>query len=858
MSRRKAQDKTAVAVRYTVALVALVVLAGALVTHTPGRTPLAPVRSPGAPTASGSGEPAEEVSSAIVVARGSFEGSITTLPSSRPRFRAPREEDDSPREPQRIPGRNRTTVAPARNQADPPLLSFDGLNFAAHGSGTPPDPHGDIGLNHYIASVNASIGIYAKSDGALVNDFSFDAFMTAAGMSGTCAGGNMGDPYVFFDRVSSRWFITDFAWQSYSGPFYECIAVSKTSSPVSGGWWTYAVAIPGNNMNDYPKFGAWSDGIYMTSNLFYQAGSFAGVEIDAFNRADLISNADPIRIQTKILSAAYWSLLPANDEFGTASVGSPQLFVSDDGGLRLWKWAIDWGNAASSVWSGPFNVTGGQAYDWPTSDVTQRGSAEKLDTLGDRLMSAAQWSNVNGTPALWISRSVDAGSQTAGIYWAEIRGIGGTSPTVFQDMHYSVAASNRWMPSLVVNTIGAMALVYSYADASTYPSLAYAGRTPTASPGSLDLGERSIMAGLSHAASGYSRWGDYFSASLDPADDCTIWLFGEYMSVAGGWNWTTRVAKVSLGPCMDAPSNSSAPSTPASSKLGAALVADGGTWSGSPSLAYSWHRCTAAGLATASIPVDCSAIAGQTSATYTPVLKDLQKRLRVKVVATNAGGGIFMYSAATDPVAQEPVNSKAAAVTGTSKVGSTLTASGGTWSATPSATLAYRWVRCTSAGVAAATLPGTCALIDDATLQSYVLSADNVNKYLRVRVTATNSAGSAVSFSKTTSLVAGSVPTNSVAPTAGASAGVGQLLNATSGTWSAVPTASYTYAWFSCRVSGAATARPSSCSEIKNATSASFTPTSNLIGKYIRVRVTAVNTAGSASYYSAATSAVSP
>ena len=78
--------------------------------------------------------------------------------------------------------------------------------------------------------------------------------------------------------------------------------------------WMVDVQLPvlGNNMPDYPKFGAWADGIYMTANLFYLGNTYVGAEAVAFNRDDLIGNAGSIRVQTKVLPDEY-SMLPAND-----------------------------------------------------------------------------------------------------------------------------------------------------------------------------------------------------------------------------------------------------------------------------------------------------------------------------------------------------------------------------------------------------------------------------------------------------------------------------------------------------------------------------------------------------------------
>ena len=48
---------------------------------------------------------------------------------------------------------------------------------------------------------------------------------------------------------------------------FQCFAVSKTGDPVTGGWNFYSIEIAGG-LDDYPKFGVWPDGIYMSANMF--------------------------------------------------------------------------------------------------------------------------------------------------------------------------------------------------------------------------------------------------------------------------------------------------------------------------------------------------------------------------------------------------------------------------------------------------------------------------------------------------------------------------------------------------------------------------------------------------------------
>ncbi len=80
-----------------------------------------------------------------------------------------------------------------------------------------------------------------------------------------------------------------------------------------------------------------------------------------------------------------------------------------------------------------------------------------------------------------------------------------------------------------------------------------------------------------------------------------------------------------------------------------------------------------------------------------------------------------------------PTNSVAPAVTGTAKVGQTLTTSNGTWS-NASATYTYAWNRCDTTGA-------NCASINGATASTYVLVAADQGHTIRSAVTATDSTG---------------------------------------------------------------------------------------------------------------------
>ena len=190
--------------------------------------------------------------------------------------------------------------------------------------------------------------------------------------------------------------------------------------------------------------------------------------------------------------------------------------------------------------------------------------------------------------------------------------------------------------------------------------------------------------------------------------------------------------------------------------VGVELTGTRGTWTSiSAYFRPQWYRCTKAGAAvdqytSVSVPSGCSAISGATELTYTPVTADKGKFLRMRSGGTGDGGQLFSFSKATAVIGTAPVSRASAPPTvgGVLRVGRTLTAAKGTWTATPTATYRYQWYRCTATGVAAATVPVTCTVIAGATKSTYkLLTADKTAGYIRVKVTATSTAGVTVRVS---------------------------------------------------------------------------------------------------------------
>ncbi len=289
------------------------------------------------------------------------------------------------------------------------------------------------------------------------------------------------------------------------------------------------------------------------------------------------------------------------------------------------------------------------------------------------------------------------------------------------------------------------------------------------------------------------------------------------------------------------PVNTVLPVISGTARDGQTLSATNGTWTGSPTItyAYQWQRCDALGSA-------CQPIAGANASTYLLTPTEVGGTTRVVVTATNAAGSAQATAAASAIVVPTlPVNTVLPAISGTPTEGSTIAASTGTWTGTPTITYSHQWRLCNAAGSA-------CADIPSATGSTYTPVPGDVGGTLRVVVTATNGAGSTPATSAASALVAPDPPVNTAPPVITGTVTDGETLSATSGTWTGTPTITYAYQWRACDSGG------SSCSDIAGATGSTYELTESEVGATIRVTVTATNAAGDADASSAATDEVAP
>jgi len=296
-----------------------------------------------------------------------------------------------------------------------------------------------------------------------------------------------------------------------------------------------------------------------------------------------------------------------------------------------------------------------------------------------------------------------------------------------------------------------------------------------------------------------------------------------------------------------APANTALPTIAGSPAVNQSLSATPGTWSGSPSprLSYQWVSCT-----NNTSTDSCTNIEGATRTSIRLSANEIGRYIRIKETGTNSITATAAFSAASAPVGSAPVASGNLSITGTASVGSTLTQVNElTWSGFPVPTITTQWVRCDSAvrsqGVPRSTPP--CQAIDGATANTYQLTSADSGKFIAATRIATSTAGTVTFYSASTTTAVGMAPANTALPTIAGSPAVNQSLSATPGTWSGSPSPRLSYQWVSCTNNTST----DSCTNIEGATRTSIRLTSDLVGRYIRIKEIATNAISTESVYSA-------
>ncbi len=425
--------------------------------------------------------------------------------------------------------------------------SFDGPGASGY---APSDNNIAVGPNHIFAAVNSVYQIYTKTGASILGPKSLSTLWT--GVGGGCASANAGDVVVQYDRLADRWMLTQLS--SLSSPYGECIAVSTSGDP-TGTYHTYYYSF-GSNLPDYPKFGVWptaTNSAYLaTYNQFFNAASFAGAALCAYDRNAMLAGASAAQICFTISNDG--SFLPSDLDGSTPPAnGAPGYFLTyETTTLRIWTLAPNFANPASSVLtqvSPDIAVAAFSQLCGGGTCVPQLGTNQQLDSLADRPMYRLAYRNFGDHQTMVVNHSV-----TSGVRWYELRSAVSPSAafSLFQQGTYAPDSTIRWMGSAAMDQAGDIAIGYSASSSAIHPAVRYSGRVPGDPAGTLES-EASIIEGTGSQTNGLGRWGDYSALRIDPTDDCNFWYINQYLKSDGAFNWSTRIGSFKFTSCGSAP-----------------------------------------------------------------------------------------------------------------------------------------------------------------------------------------------------------------------------------------------------------------------------------------------------------------
>ncbi len=451
-----------------------------------------------------------------------------------------------------------------------PLLSVDGLtnfdNIAIYNAAIlPPDVTGDVGPLHYVQAENALVRIYDKNAAPITGPFKLSDLFAPLGTA--CSARNDGDPIVLYDPLADRWLISQYC--TNAPPFRQLIAISTSGDPTLS-YYLYEFVMPNIRLNDFPKFGVWPDGYYMSTEEF-TGSDFTGMGAFAFDRAKMLAgNPDASYIyfsRPSSTTTRLGNLLPADlDGLRPPPTGSPNTFsgfsATEYGdaqdAIRLFDFHADFTNPLNSTFAerpeSPIPVS---AFD-PTSlsgraDIAQPAPGEMLDANSDRLNYRAAYRNFGASESLVFNQTVRLSTEPyrAGVRVYELKKLGSAFVTAEQST-IGETSSSRWIGNTSQDGQGNLAISYNHVSDTKQPSIYYSGKLANEPTGTF-RDEAVLVTGTGVQKAFGWRWGDYGGLSVDPVDDCTFWVTGEYYSLASeqfsDFTWLTRIGKFKFPEC---------------------------------------------------------------------------------------------------------------------------------------------------------------------------------------------------------------------------------------------------------------------------------------------------------------------
>ena len=390
-----------------------------------------------------------------------------------------------------------------------------------------------------VSCVNSNINIF-NSSGVLqraVDLYDFFNYFSFTIPQNIC------DPKVVYDPNSDRFILFSQVCDGIAANSKLLVAFSKTNNP-SSGWWLYSFT--GNPRNDgswfdYPRMGISNNEVYITGNLYYQAGGYNQSLIYQINKNDGYNGVNSIRWQYWYnIDAKPFTLLPFS-RGQTGSYGPGCYFIATAGGgggsnLKFYDLTDD-----LTATNEQLNYYSVSTYPYKVAkNAHQYNTTQRLDVGDCRMMDGFYHNGI--VHFTFMADTAD---------WAAVRyyrmPISTLSAQYFQtsfvgEFDYTYPALASFSNSA---TDQSALLVFLSSGSNTYPSIRVK---------SFDNDWNTQASIIVKTGTGYvnqcyqnnrssNRWGDYTGiARKYNSTTPRVWLGASYGSSSGSWgNWIAEI-----------------------------------------------------------------------------------------------------------------------------------------------------------------------------------------------------------------------------------------------------------------------------------------------------------------------------
>lgn len=433
----------------------------------------------------------------------------------------------------------------------------------------PPDTMGAVGTTQYTTFVNGGFAVYDKASGSRSLFQSDLAFWAAAGQTGA-----FGDSRVMYSSTANRWVALSFGAQASDIQ----IAVSKTADAL-GGWTSTKYTGFAGGVADYPTLALDTNSIYIGTNNF-GSGRLQGTTLNIIPLTSIFNAGGPtITGLSQIITPSSggadggFAIQGVNSSTvsSTGHVLAASLFSNDvigydvnyTNGVYTSRSAINYVGTADYA-----NYNGAARQPNAVPDLYSGGlfgsNKRVVDTLDQRIGSSVY--EVNGK-IYAVYTATKVGSDYTSVHYIVVDA---ATRSIISQGDIGDGAHDYFQGSLSVNKHGQVLIAYNRSGSGTDGKISILAQAfNTAANGTLVKNGHEQLLKVSivddyhngsidgFTATGRQRWGDYSAVSLDPTNNQTFWVIGEYAREyndlvgghpggTGGSRWSTWISQIQI------------------------------------------------------------------------------------------------------------------------------------------------------------------------------------------------------------------------------------------------------------------------------------------------------------------------